>query len=242
MPHFYVQQKDITAEHIFIKGREARHAFLSLRLKPEDEVIVFDGSGKQYQVVVQSLNTRSGIMKIKNTRSVKREKLRVVLAAAIPKKSKFDDLVDKATQLGVSGIIPMTTERTIVRMNLEKAQEKRKRWQRIIIEAAKQSGRVYLPEVEPVQDFPAVLKKVDEFDLALIASLGKDSRSLKSIVRPSGFKRVIVFVGPEGDFSEQELAIAKKSGCLSVSLGKAVLRCDTAVSAILAILNHEWQN
>ena len=144
-------------------------------------------------------------------------------------------------------IIPIKTARTIVEYSPEKAKEKLKRWQAIAVEASKQCGRIKLPEIEPVTLFRDAVSKIKEYDLALIANLGVDNQDLKGIMsnfsRCSGIplkagkgKSIIIFIGPEGDFSPREIKSAKESGCIGASLGDLILKVDTAAISVIAFL------
>jgi len=242
MHRFYVQEEDIAKDTIVLKASQAKHAFLVLRLKAQDEVVVFDGKGKEYLTVVASISRGQGLLDIKKSQYLPEDKIKITLAAAIPKHSKFGDIVDRATQLGVNRIIPVITQRTIVKIPKAKAKAKQTRWQKIAQEAAAQCSRVYAPEVEVIRDFKDVVKDAARYKLALIGSLDKDNVPLKKILKSHKQDQVIVFIGPEGDFSDQEMKLAKNKGCLAISLGGNVLRCETAVNAILAILNYEWRD
>ncbi|MFH2137215.1 MAG: RsmE family RNA methyltransferase [Candidatus Omnitrophota bacterium] len=238
---FYVPPENISGDKIKISGSEAKHAFLVLRAKINDEVIVFDGTGNQYWGIVSSCDKNGGIININKTVSLGRSRVSIVLALAIPKKARFDEIVDKAAQLGVEKVIPMITENTVVKIKSDNQEKKVVRWQRIAVTAAKQCGSGYVPEITRVCEFKNVINDIDGFSLALIGSCQKGAVLLKDIVKGKKPKSVIVFIGPEGDFSVQEIEAAVQKGCFNISLGNFVLRCDTAVSAILSILNYEWQ-
>lgn len=242
MHQFFVSPEDINRNFIVIKGKEAKHAFSVRRLRTGDKVLVFNGTGKQYLGIVQSIRGKEGKIKIIKTIVREEPKIKITLAQAIPKKAKFDDIVDKATQLGVTRIIPLLSERTIVKVKTKKQEEKIKRWQQIALEAAKQCGCLYLPEVERIRNFSDLIRKSSSFDLAMIACCQAGSVYIKNILRNKKPKNIIIFIGPEGDFTQKEVETAQKNGCQAISLGKRVLRCDTAACAILSILNYEWED
>ncbi|MCP4649411.1 MAG: 16S rRNA (uracil(1498)-N(3))-methyltransferase [PVC group bacterium] len=241
MHRFYVSVENIKDDIIRLIGSEAKHAFLVLRLKKGDEVVVFDGQGRQYWGTVSSCNKQEGIVKITKVVSLDQNEIRVVLAQAIPKKAKFDDIVDKATQLGVACVIPLLTENTVVKVALEKRQAKQERWQKIALEAAKQCGRGYVPEISPVTDLKIFLTRISEYNLILIGSLESNTIPIKEILSKQKPQDVLIFVGPEGDFSKSEIQAVEKLGGINVSLGQRVLRCDTAANTFLSVINYEWQ-
>jgi 16S rRNA (uracil1498-N3)-methyltransferase len=148
--------------------------------------------------------------------------------------------------LGVSAILPLISERTIVQLD-EQDSKKLERWRAVCLEACKQSGNNWLPELQPPQkarDFLADLtERKTSFDLKLIASLQPDTRPLKKILadspRPTSASSVLILIGPEGDFTPAEFNLAKNAGCLPLSLGPLVLRAETAALFALSILRHE---
>jgi len=239
MYRFYICPENVQEKYLVLSKSEAKHAFSVLRLKKNKKILVFDGKGRQYLGRIESLSAKQGEIHIEKVIQRKPKKVEITLAAAFPKQSKFDEIVDKATQLGVSRIIPLLTRRTIVKISKDKLDAKLKRWKQIAIEAAKQCGCVYLPEITDITSFDAAIKNISGFDLSIIASLDKDNLSIKNALKGVQAGNIIVFIGPEGDFDEQELSAAKQSGATAVSLGENVLRCDTAVTAVLSILNYE---
>lgn len=243
MHRVYIPKEKLKSKEFILEGPVARHVFLVLRLKARDKFLVFDGMGQEYEAVIQSVKKGSGILRLHSIRQIDIPRLKITLAAAIPKKYKFEEIIVKATQLGVDTIIPLISSRTIVKIKPDKIKYKQERWQRIAIEAAAQSGSAYVPKVETVKNFKEVLKQVPGFDLALIACLDdKDTPFLKDVIRGRKSLRPIIFTGPEGDFDKEEIRSAELKGCVKVSLGQNILRCDTAVTCVLAVLNYEWTN
>ncbi len=170
---------------------------------------------------------------------------RITLGQAIPKKS-MDLIVQKATELGVASIVPLASERTLVK--LDDDSKKMDRWREIALESCKQCGNNWLPEIQPPQKARAFLEALPKFDLKLIASLQPDAKPLKSILsstsplQSSNSPTLLILIGPEGDFTPAELNLAKSAGCLPLSLGPLVLRAETAAIYTLSILHHELQN
>ncbi len=232
MPRFYLsdfRQPALSAE-------QWHHATRVLRVKPGDTVNVFDGRGHEAQARVGE----AGKLTILQQSSSPPLPCRITLAQAIPKKN-MDWIVQKATELGVAGIVPLISERTIKRPSGSPA-----RWREIALEACKQCGNNWLPEIHEPMDARAFLAAPGNFDLKLIASLQPDAKPLKQILAESPIRRpgdtsVLILIGPEGDFTPAELAAAKSAGCLPLSLGPLVLRADTAALYALSILHHELQ-
>jgi 16S rRNA (uracil1498-N3)-methyltransferase len=219
-----------------LSAAEAHHATQVLRVKAGDIVNAFDGRGREAQCQIAEISNRSVKLKLLTQISSKPLPCRISLAQAIPKKN-FELIVQKATELGVAVIMPLISERTIKRPTASP-----ERWRDIALEACKQSGNNWLPEIHPPQQARDFLSSPGRFDLQLIASLQPDARPLKKIladVPPPA--TVLVLIGPEGDFTPAELSLAKSAGCLPLSLGPLVLRAETAALYALSVLHHELQ-
>jgi 16S rRNA (uracil1498-N3)-methyltransferase len=222
-----------------LSSEEVHHALHVLRLKVGDTLNVFDGRGHEAQARIAEItkdSVRLTILQHSNTASLP---CRITLAQAIPKKS-MDLIVQKATELGVASIVPLVSERSVVK--LDEDSRRMDRWHEIALDACKQCGNNWLPEIQPPLKARDFLSSPGKFDLKLIASLQPDSKPLKTILgdaaRPTS---VLILIGPEGDFTPAELGLAKSAGCLPLSLGPLVLRADTAAIYALSILHHELQ-
>jgi len=241
MHRFYVDTVDLKANKVLISATEAKHAYKVLRLKPNDLVIALDGKGNQYNGILESINSDQAVILIQKSVHLEPQLPKITLAAAIPKQSKFEAIVDKATQLGVDRVIPLISERTIVKPELFKQNDKIIRWQKIAIEAAKQCGCLYVPQIAPIHKFKQIAKNANKFDLCLIAAIHDDVVFIKDVLKKERADSVLVLIGPEGDFTEQEVALARDYGAICVSLGKNILRCETASTMVLSVLNYEWK-
>jgi 16S rRNA (uracil1498-N3)-methyltransferase len=237
MHRFYIPQANISSEKAEISDPwQINHIVNALRLKIGDKVVLFDEQRYEYRAVIQNISGKNIIFKIKNkTRAMIANKLNITLACALPKKSKFDDIIDKLTQLGVNRIIPMLTERVIVKLDKAKEESRQKRWQKIALSASQQSQRSNLPIIDKVKSIHQVLSESKEFDLKLIPHLGDNRETLKDILSHN-YKNIIILIGPEGDFTPFEVALAKKAGFIPITLGSNVLRVETAAVAITSIL------
>jgi len=230
MPRIFVPQDQLP----FITGSDVHYLKDVLRIKPGDEIEILDGSGTIYSAKIN--NIQKDKIKLDIIRSSKSEtepKVEITLAQSLPKAKKMDFIIQKCTELDVSEIIPVITERSISKG------EKTARWQKIAIEAAEQSGRASIPKVASLIDFKSLLKKAKEFDLALIPWEMEKTNRLKTILQKSSFRNIIMLIGPEGGFSSQEIAEAKTAGFIPISLGKRILRAETAGMAMLSMMMYE---
>jgi 16S rRNA (uracil1498-N3)-methyltransferase len=233
MPRFYVISQEISGLKITItdKGR-VHHMHHVLRLKEKAEVVFFDDKFHEYKTEIVKSSPESIVLKIKEKKKIIIiEKARVTVACAMPKNSKIDDIIDKLTQLGVDRVIPLKTERVIVNLDDSKKEARLMRWRKIARSAAIQSQRNNFPVIEPVKDIREVLAESGDFDLKLIPTLLGERQSLKNILTKPKYKNILVLIGPEGDFTPQEVSLAKQAGCIAVSLGDLVLRVETAAIA-----------
>jgi 16S rRNA (uracil1498-N3)-methyltransferase len=234
MRKIFVLSKDIDKDTIRITDAgKIHHLKVVLRARIGQALSVFDELGKEYSGLIEAISAQGITVKISKKKQalLGGPKFNLTLAVAIPKKAKFDDIVDKLTQLGVVRIIPMKTSRTVVRLEPRAAQARLERWMRIARSAAEQSRRNGLPDITPVKDIEEVAVQSQDYDLKLIPALAEKQRSLKQVLAGVGSGNIIVLIGPEGDFSPKELAFCKKAGFIPVTLGKSVLRVDTAAVA-----------
>ncbi|MFH1593804.1 MAG: 16S rRNA (uracil(1498)-N(3))-methyltransferase [Candidatus Omnitrophota bacterium] len=241
MARFYVPKENVKEELIYIDGNEAKHILNVMRLKEADKVVIFDGTGKEYAGFIKDIKQRSLVVEIVSTRVPKADKLpTITLVQAIPKRDRMDQIVEKATELGVSAIIPLISARTITKVRSEKEINKAARWRKIAQAAAKQCGRVGIPEIGRVRNFEEIMGEVRNYDLACMACLADDTIHLKDAI--SNFKagKAIFLIGPEGDFTPKEITMANDASCKLITLGSRVLKSDTAGLYILSVLNYEF--
>lgn len=240
MSRFYVPKEAIHGNRLLIDGREAHHILDVMRLKKLDKIVAFDGSGKEYVGFIKDISRKSISVEIVETRTpLSRTTLKVALIQAIPKKEKMDYTVEKSTELGVHSIIPIVTKRTVPRWSEAKRHAHVERWRKIVKEASKQCGRTDVPRIEEVADFRDVVRKATDYDLALIAALSDEALRLKDVLRNFNGGKLAIAIGPEGDFTPEEIRAATAAGFRLVNLGPRVLKSDTAGLAVLAMLNYE---
>lgn len=220
-----------------ITGSDVHYIKDVLRLGAGDELELLDGTGKVYLSKIIDIKQDKVICEILESRQQKAEhRTQVAIAQCLPKAKKMSLIIQKCTELGVSRIIPTLSERSIAKG------DKHERWLKIAKEAAEQSGRSTIPQIDQLTEFEDVLKTAKDFDLALIPWELEKSISLKKHFtnnRISGSPNILVMIGPEGGFSQQEVEAARNAGFTSITLGPNILRTETAGLAMLAMISYE---
>ena len=241
MARFYVPHPQIENGILRIEGNEVRHIRKVLRLREGDGVFVFDGSGREYEGTIVEEGPFSVSILVQTIFSSEKEStLEITLAQSLLKGEKMDYLVQKATELGVKRIVPFISSRSIPLLEKSKRLERRRRWEKIAIEASKQCGRGVLPKIDPLKDYPQILETVPMESLKLIL-WEKGGEKLKGILKKlERESRIFFIVGPEGGLSEEEVEEAKKGGFVPVTLGERILRSETASLCLVSILQYEW--
>ena len=236
MPRFFVES--LAGDPIVIEGGDARHIALSLRMKQGEELILCDGKGTESVCAVASLCPESVVLDVKERRASETEpKTRVTLYQALPKADKMEYIVQKAVELGVYRIVPVLTSRCISRPDEKTAAKKRERLCKIAAEAAKQSGRGIIPEVDGVLTFKNAVKEMSTAGLPIFF-FEHASLPLRKYMEKYTGGDIAVMVGAEGGFSDEEAVFAEENGLLSASLGPRILRCETAPVAALAAIMY----
>jgi 16S rRNA (uracil1498-N3)-methyltransferase len=241
MPRFFIKPEDIQGGNIIITGEDVNHIRNVLRLRQGEELVLSDGKGTDYTVVLERFDPGSIVSAITGSRKNASEpQIEVTLFQGLPKSDKMDFIIQKGIELGVNRIVPVLTERTVVRIdNPKDADNKVTRWQRIALEAAKQCSRGRVPIVEHPVIFPEALKLAEEAQLRLIPYEKETGSGLKQYLKNRNFSRIAVFIGPEGGFSEKEVEKAILAGISPITLGPRILRTETAGIAVLSILMYE---
>jgi 16S rRNA (uracil1498-N3)-methyltransferase len=240
MSRFYVPTPQIEKGMLRIEGNEVKHIRRVLRLKAGDEIIVFDSLGKEYEGTIIEETTSSVVIKIQNIFLSKRDSpLDVTLAQSLLKGEKMDYLIQKATELGVKEIVPFFSSRSVPLLEKSGRLKRHHRWGRIAIEASKQCGRGVVPKIEPPQDYSEMLQLASPGSLRLIL-WEREGGKLKEVLERSKEKtRIFFIIGPEGGFSQEEVEEAKRAGFIPVTLGRRILRAETASLCLLSILQYE---
>ena len=240
MARFYVPQPWIENGMLKIEGDEVKHIRKVLRLKTGDGIVVFDGLGKEFEGTIVEERLSSVVIRIQNIFSSERDSpLEVTLAQSLLKGEKMDYLIQKATELGVKEIIPFFSSRSVPSLEKSRGLKRHHRWEKIAVEASKQSGRGVVPKIESLQDYSDMLQMASTEDLRFIL-WEREGIKLKEVLERSKEKRKIFFViGPEGGFNQLEVDEAKKTGFTPVTLGRRILRAETASLCFLSILQYE---
>jgi 16S rRNA (uracil1498-N3)-methyltransferase len=245
---FYISPARWGLKPLSLDESEAHHCIDVLRLGVRARVVVFDGRGSEITAEITAIE--KGAVHLKELIAAKSEPLRcaITLAQAIPKGKNMDLIIQKATELGVTRIVPLVSDRTVVQLEEGELAKKRGKWKQVAIEAAKQSGQDWLPEIlEPITP-KQFFAEFDRYELPLVASLQNDARSFKKVLanfreqhgrRPTS---ALILIGPEGDFTPAETSRAISAGCIPVSLGPTVLRTETAAIYSLSVLAYELQD
>jgi 16S rRNA (uracil1498-N3)-methyltransferase len=230
---------------IMLGEAESHHLVAVNRAKPGDTVVAFDGKGSEWICELADADKRAARLKVRFAQKAKPLPWRITLGQALPLGGAMDSIVRKATEIGVSLIVPLESERTQVHLEGERSDRKIGKWQTAALEAAKQCGNPWLPEIGAVTPASAFMDSAKGYDLKLIASLQPGAKSLKSVLaqyrasqnRPPA--NVLWLVGPEGDFTPAEMSRAGATGFEPISLGPLVLRCETAAVYALSVLSYE---
>jgi len=226
-----------------LKEDEARHIGKVLRLGVGDTIYLLDEEGSTYHAMITARDAKTVEVEIVEKIPPQKEpSMEIVLGQAIPKAQKMDLIVQKATELGVSSIIPFLSDRSVPLLDAERSLRKRMRWQKVAVEATKQCGRTIVPQVDAIIPFRGLLNRWDENSLKIMLWEDEKNNTLKDLLKthqPSA--RVVILVGPEGGFSGQEVNMAREAGFHTVSLGKYILRTETAGMSLLSIVHYEWE-
>lgn len=246
MYHFFVDSSAIGEGKVRITGADLNHMKNVLRMKPGEAVLISDGTGKDYNCQVETYTEGEGILEILSENEDSRElPSRIWLFQGLPKSDKMEVIIQKAVELGAAGVIPVATRNAVVKLDAKKAESKVRRWQAIAESAAKQSKRSYIPQVGAVMSLKEAFSYIEEqkFDLCMIPyELEKGMDGTKQVLgRLASGQQIAVFIGPEGGFDEEEIRLALEKNVIPVSLGKRILRTETAGPTILALLMMKFE-
>ncbi len=245
MHRFYLPPAESKSDSLLLTDREAHHAFQVLRLRRGEQAAVLDGAGGELLCEVLSCGRKEVQLKVLERKSIAPLPFQITLLQAVPKGKIIESIIQKATELGAARIVPLLTERVTTRLDETGAGHKSEKWQQVAIEAIKQCSAAWLPHVEAPVTPAEYLARNEKFDLSLIASLQPGSRHPRDYFERFRAQHqhapvsICIWVGPEGDFTAAEIAAAQASGALPITLGKLVLRVETAATYCLSILNYE---
>ena len=239
MPKFFINKNDISRGQIQLFGEDEKHIRTVLRAREGEELTLCDGEGMDYQCRIASLE-RGVLLDILSQEVCETEpKVKITLYQGLPKADKMELIIQKCVELGVDRIVAVSTERAIVKLDKKEA-KKLERWQKIAEAAAKQSGRGKIPEIgQQVLKFKDAVAEAKALDGAIIPYEKEQERGIRQFVQGFKGESIGVFIGPEGGFAEEEIALAQENGVTPITLGKRILRTETAGMTTTAILLYE---
>lgn len=250
MPDFRVFCVPPNAEPsvITLSPEESHHLIVVNRARVGDTVVAFDGRGTEWVCALASEKKNAAVLNVRCQQRVKALGYEITLGQALPKGAYMEAIVRKATEIGARRVVPLESERTQVHLEGERSDRKIEKWQTAALEAAKQCGNAFVPEILSVRGAAAFMEAAQGYDLKLIASLHPGAKSLKTVIatfrasaqRPP--QKVVWLIGPEGDFTPAEMSLSQTCGFEPITLGPLVLRCETAATYALSILSYELQN
>ena len=245
MHRFYLPPHQCRGATLTLEEREAHHGLHVLRLRQGERVVVLDGIGNEFSCDVRQLCKDSIQLAVTQKNAIAPLPYALTLVQAVPKGKAMEMIVQKATELGVARIVPLLSERVVA--HLENDSTRTDKWRQVAIEAIKQSGSAWLPQIDQPLTPKQYLARNERFDLPLIASLQPDSRHPRVLFQSFREEKerlpqsACVWVGPEGDFTPAEMSAARSAGALPITLGRLILRSETAAIYCLSVLNYELQ-
>lgn len=240
---FFVDAKQITGDTALVTGEPAWRITQVLRLKEGDNICLLDNLGSEYDAHITSL-----LKNAVNTRILKKKEcsgepsVQLTLAVCLPKGDKLDLIVQKCSELGISNIKVVLSERCVARPDGGKITGRINRWRKIAAEAAEQSRRGRIPEVEYVEDFSSLADAIKQHSISLVAWEEENRTTIKEVLKANHeVKSLMLIIGPEGGLTQQEVDIAVEAGAKPVTLGRRTLRCETAAIAACAVVMYELE-
>ena len=242
MPKFFIKKEDIKGNKVEITGGDATHIAKVLRTEIGETLILCDGEGTDFYAEVDDLTKDCVSLTIKETLPCLAEPgISVTLFQGIPKQGKMDYIIEKCTELGISRIVPVSTKRSVVKIEDKKSEAKKlERWRKIAAESVKQCGRGKIPEVTEVMTVKEAIELSKSFDLTLAAYECERETTFRSALSGKSPKTVGIFIGPEGGLSDTEVEMFKEANITTVTLGKRILRTETAGHTVLTAVMYEF--
>lgn len=242
MSIFYVKGEQIHGENATIIGEDVKHIRDVLRYKIDDELYICDDNGIKYVTQIKKFlkdKIELHIVSIKTGTS--EPNVKVTLFQGMPKADKLEWIIQKCTEIGIDEIVPVITDRVIVKLDEKNVSKKLERWNKIALEASKQSGRQKVPEVKKPINIKKFIENISKYDILLLPYECEKEQTLKSVLRNLDKKceNIAIFIGPEGGFTEEEIKLLDNENAKIVTLGPRILRTETAGMATLAMTLYE---
>lgn len=243
MHKFFVEENKITGDMCFIEGDDVKHIYKVLRLKETDKISINNCNGIEYLGEIEEINKKEVKVRLLEKIDLNNESpIKVHLFQGLPKAAKMDLIAQKCTELGVHKITPLITERVIVKGNEASEFKKVDRWNRIALEASKQSKRSIIPSIEQPMKFEELLNTLHQFQLIVVPYENANNYGMKYVkdqVKEEEIKEVAIIIGPEGGFEESEIEALKEKGAHIITLGPRILRTETAGFVALSLIMYE---
>lgn len=241
---FYINNEQLTENKITLCGNDVRHIKNVLRHKIDDLITICDEDGIRYISKILEMENDEIVLEIIEKASDSNEAvIGITLVQGLPKSDKMDFITQKSTELGVKKIIPTIMERTVVKIDDSNGSKKVERWNKIAFEASKQCGRSQIPIVEKIVNLENIVENLSKYDIVIVPYECEKDNTLKTVLRKldTNIRNVAVVIGPEGGFSEKDITLLEKlPNVKKVSLGKRILRTETAGIATIAMLLYEY--
>ncbi|AWT60827.1 MAG: Ribosomal RNA small subunit methyltransferase E [Candidatus Moanabacter tarae] len=248
MPRYrsYLDPSESTIEETFsLSSEESHHLLRVRRAKVEDPVTVFDGRGNEYKCFLEGVSAGKATLRVDIKKTYAPPSCRIILAQTILKSQKMDQVIQRATELGASHLVPVLSERAVALLSNDRYENRFRRWKLLTVEACKQSGNLFLPTIGPITALKDFCGQPQEQELRLIGSLEPQAtnivctisefRQTHSINNPAS---ILCLIGPEGDFTREEYQIAHKAGFIPITLSPNTLRSETAATVSVALLRQ----
>ena len=242
MSIFYVKNEQIDGEKANITGEDVKHIRDVLRYKIGDELDICDENGKKFITQILNFSKEKIELKVmKQCDETSEPNIKITLFQGMPKADKFEMIIQKCTELGVSEIVPAITERVIVKLDEKTISKKIERWNKIALEASKQSGRQKVPNVKNPVNIKNIVENISKYDILILPYECEKDRTLKEIIKniDKDYKNIAILIGPEGGFSEDEISMLNNEKVKCVTLGPRILRTETAGMATIAMVLYE---
>ena len=240
MPKFFVEPSKVNGDLVTIDTSDVLHITKVLRLNIGDSVTVSDSTSTDYECEITEISKDSVLLRVLSKRNIDTESnIEITVFQALPKASKMEYIIQKNTELGVVKFVPISLSRCVVKLDKKEAEKKVSRWQKISDEAAKQSGRGILPEVSGVLNLKSAIDEMKKADLFFVPYESEDNNTLKPLLKGKSPKTISYLIGPEGGFSPEEIDYIKDNQVPVITLGKRILRTETASIAVTSMLMYE---